>query len=92
MCYPGNFISGPLAVLTEIKIDPKLIKGICQFAPQTHVRWVSCFIGMVNIYQIFIPHIMKVVTPLNSLHKQGAKFALEQDQQGAFQLLKCAIS
>jgi hypothetical protein len=75
-----------------IAIYPERTRAIVEFPPLKDVKGIACFIGMVNFYHKFIPRMVDVAAPLNSLRKKGAKFEWGASQQQAFERLKQALS
>jgi hypothetical protein len=76
----------------EVSIDPRRTEAIRRFLPPSDAKGTARFIGMVNFYHKFIPHLADIAAPLNALRKKGVKFVWSQDHQTAFDKLKEAIS
>ena len=49
------------------------------------------FLGMVNYFHKYIPHLAEIAAPLNSSRKKGTKFEWSSRHQNAFEQLKESI-
>ena len=52
---------------------------------------LKSFLGLVNFYARFLPHLSTVLSPLNRLLKQGVVFRWGTDQNKAFQQVKAML-
>jgi hypothetical protein len=75
-----------------VKIDPERTRAIREFRAPRDVKGISQFIGMVNYYHKFVPHLADVAAPLNALCKKGVKFVWGEEQKEVFEGLRRAIS
>jgi hypothetical protein len=82
---------GRLISPAGVRVGPARTKAIETFPPPRDAKGVARFIGMVNFYK-FVPEFAKIVAPLNTLRKKGAKFKCGTAQEQAFDQLKGAIS
>jgi hypothetical protein len=65
-------------------IDPDRTRNITSFPPPRDVKGIARFVGMVNFFAKFIPHLAERAGPLNALRKKNVKFVWGPDQQRAF--------
>jgi hypothetical protein len=61
---------GHLVSKDGVRIDPERTKAIRNFPPPTDAKGISRFVGMVNFYHKFIPHLAEIAAPLNELRKR----------------------
>ena len=85
--FLGHIISADGIKPDQRNIDP-IVKAQ---APRTPKQLAS-FLGMVNFYSDFIPHLATVCEPLRKLQRKGVKFVWSESCQHAFDKLKSAIS
>jgi hypothetical protein len=62
---------GHMVSQSGVKIDPERTRAISQFPAPRDAKSISRFIGMVNYYHKFIPHLADIAAPLNALRKKG---------------------
>jgi hypothetical protein len=75
-----------------VRIDPERKRAIRDFPPPRDAKGISRFVGMVNYYRKFVPHIADVAAPLNALCRKGVQLVWDKEQQEVFEKLKRAIS
>ena len=86
--YLGHLISS-----RGLEIDPERTRAIREFEPPKDAKGIARFLGMIQFYGKFIPHLAERALPLNKLRKKGAQFVWTDEQQAAFEDLKqCIIS
>ena len=86
--YLGHIIS-----YRGIEIDPERTAAIREYQPPRDAKGIARFIGMINYYSRFIPHLAEKAAPLNQLRRKNVKFVWTDVHQNAFEELKtCLIS
>ena len=70
----------------------KCIEAILAIAPPKNLKHLHCFIGCINFIKNHIPRCVELLKPLTWLIWKGFNFKWTQEQQGAFQKIKAAIS
>ena len=73
------------------KLDDK-IKAICLAPPPQNVSELRSFLGMVNYYSKFVPHIATILKPLYDLLKKTVKFQWSDECNNVFNKIKELIS
>jgi hypothetical protein len=86
------YFLGHLVSPSGVRIDPERTRPIREFPTTKDVKAISRFIGMVNFYHNFIPHLVEVAAPLYSLRKNGVPLRWGNAHQEAFETLKRYIS
>lgn len=71
-----------------ISIDPERTYAIQNFPPPRDAKGIARFIGMIQFFGKFIPHLAEKAAPLNKLRRKGVKFEWGDEQQKAFETLK----
>jgi hypothetical protein len=56
-----------------VKIDPERTRAIREFPAPRYVKGISRFVGTVNCYHTFVPHLADMAAPLNASRKEGVK-------------------
>jgi hypothetical protein len=77
-----------------IRMDPRKVQAIQEWAPPKSVKGVRGFIGFANFYRQFIPHFSKLVGPLQVLTTKDSMskpFNLTMEAREAFDNLKQAF-
>ena len=59
--------------------------------PPRDAKGIARFLGMINYFHKYIPHLADIAAPLNALRKKGAKFEWTTRHQDAFETLKESI-
>lgn len=86
--YLGHIISE-----SGIKTDSENIQAIQEIQTPTNVSEVRSFVGMVNFYGKFIPHLSDVLEPLHSLLRiKKGKFIWDSNCQNSFVKIKKFLS
>jgi len=67
--YLGHEIGGGMVKPTEAKMD-----SIKTISVPGNVKALRRFVGVINFYRKFIPHLSSVLTPLTNLLKKGRKY------------------
>jgi hypothetical protein len=70
-----------------IAVDPSKITAIVEWPDLTCVRDVQSFLGLVNYYRRYAPHLAHIAAPLTELLKKNNPFVWEKLQKEAF----CAV-
>jgi hypothetical protein len=86
LAFLGHIISP-----SGVSVDPSRTTAIKDFPPPRDAKGIARFIGMVNFFHKFIPHLAERAAPLNLLRKKGTQFVWGPGQQQAFEDLKLAI-
>ena len=58
----------------KVSIDPERTRAIREFLPPRDAKGIARFLGMINYFHKYIPHLAEIAAPLNALRKKGAKF------------------
>ena len=74
-----------------IKVDPKKIEAIVQMDPPQNVASMQSFNGMINYLKKFSPVLSEFSEPRRRLCKSGVEWAMESEQQSAFEAIKQVI-
>jgi hypothetical protein len=77
-----------------IRMDPRKVQAIQEWAPPKSVKGVRGFIGFANFYRQFIPHFSKLVGPLQALTTKDSTskpFNFTMEAKEAFDNLKQAF-
>ena len=88
--YMGNtiFIRNKSVCIRSLR---SLIKAIQKLKPPTMIKGSRSFVGMVNFISIFCPKLQKLLKPIYDLTKKGKQFLWEEEQQKAFDEIKCRL-
>ena len=86
-CYLGHIISEE-----GIIVDPTMIKSIEEWPTPINSIEVRSFMGLVGYYKRFIEGFSKIVHPITSFHKKGARFEWTPDCTRSFQHLKSLLT
>jgi hypothetical protein len=86
LSFLGHIISN-----NGVMIDPDRTRNIANFPPPRDVKSIARFVGMVNFFATFIPHLAEQAGPLKALRKKNVNFVWGPEQQQAFDDLKLAI-
>jgi hypothetical protein len=76
LSFLGHIIS-----TNGVMIDPDRMRNITKFPPPHDVKGIARFVGMVNFFGKFIPHLAERAGPLNALRKKNVKFVWGPEQQ-----------
>ena len=80
-------------VSTEgIKMDPRKVQTILDWARPSTLKQVQSFIGFCNFYRRFIRNFSRITKPLHRLAQKDFKFEWNEACQAAFEELKKAIT
>ncbi|KFD66196.1 hypothetical protein M514_21483 [Trichuris suis] len=83
---------GHIVGATGLRADPRKTEAIVQMEPPTNVVKLRLFLGMVNFYAPFIPHLTEVAAPLNRLLRKGVPWTWDQAEILAFDGIKSMLS
>ena len=67
------------------------IKAIQKLKPPTTIKGCQSFTGMLNFVSIFCPELQKHLKPIYDLTRKGKQFLWEEEQQKAFDEIKCRL-
>ena len=59
--------------------------------PPTMIKGCRSFAGMVNFVSIFCPKLQSLLKPIYDLTRKGKQFLWEEEQQKAFDEIKCRL-
>lgn len=74
------------------EIDPDDLRPVTEFPIPRNVSDVRRFLGMVNHFRRYIPHLAEKTRPLNLLLRKNATWRWATPQQEAFDVLKTTLS
>ena len=77
------------------KPTDRLIKAVMDFPvplPKNGVKTIQSFLGLINYYACFIPHLAKIAHPLRRLTRDNVPWEWGVKQEEAFRALKLAIT
>ena len=81
--YCGHVING-----SGIKPVAAKVEAIQNAPAPENVTQLRAFLGMLNCYHRFLPHIATVLAPLHKLLRQDTTWCWENEQQRAFEAAK----
>ena len=67
------------------------IKAIQKLKPPTTINRCQISVGMVNFVSIFCPKLQRLLKPIYDLTRKGKQFLWEEEQQKAFDEIKCRL-
>ena len=67
------------------------IQAIQKLEPPMTIKGCRSFAGMVNFVSIFCPELQKILKPLYNLTRKGRQFIWGEQQQKAFDEIKCRL-
>ena len=67
------------------------IEAIQKLEPPTTIKGCRSFAGMVNFLSIFCPELQKLLKPIYDLTRKGRQFLWGEEQQKAFNEIKCRL-
>ena len=67
------------------------IKAIQKLKPPTTIKGCQSFVGLVNFVSIFCPKLQRLLKPIYDLTRKGKQFLWEEEQQRAFDEVKCRL-
>ena len=67
------------------------IEAIQKLEPPTTIKGCRSFVGMMNFVSIFCPELQKLLKPTYDLTRKGRQFIWGEDQQKAFDKIKCRL-
>ena len=67
------------------------IEAIQKLKPPTTIKGCRSFMGMVNFVSIFCPKLQKLLKPTYDLTRKGKQYLWEEEQQKAFDEIKCRL-
>ena len=88
--YMGNmtFIRNKRVCVRPLRSQ---IEAIQKLKPPTTIKGCRSFAGMVNFVSIFCPELQKLLKPIYDLTTKGKQFLWEEEQQKAFDEIKCRL-
>src|SRR6201987_3552484 len=81
--FLGHLVSG-----YSIKPDPANVEAVRDFPEPNRKEKVQSFLGLVNYYQKFVPHLSTLATPMRALLKKNVKFSWTAECAEAFEAIK----
>uniref|UniRef100_A0A0K2U150 RNA-directed DNA polymerase n=1 Tax=Lepeophtheirus salmonis TaxID=72036 RepID=A0A0K2U150_LEPSM len=73
-------------------LDPELIRLVLEFPVPSSCTEVKSFLGLVQYYGHFIPHLLMEASPLHELMQKDVVFSRSEKRQASFQNIKSAIA
>ena len=73
-------------------MDPVKVAGVTEWLVPTCRREVQSFLGFVNFYHCFIENLLHHTKSLSELTKKDHKWSWGEDEQQAFDEIKCCIT
>ena len=67
------------------------IEAIQKLEPPMTIKGCRSFPGMVNFVSIFCPEHQKLLKPIHDLTRKGRQFIWGEEQQKAFDEIKCRL-
>lgn len=89
-CTAINYL-GHVVTKDGVSPDPSKLAAVQRFRPPRTVQELQSFMGLTSYFRKFIPNYSVTAAPLRSLLKKNSAFSWEEDQQVAFETLKCAL-
>ena len=88
--YMGNtiFIRNKRVCIRPLRSQ---IEAIQKLKPPRTIKGCQSFVGMVNFVSIFCPELQKLLKPIYDLTRKGRQFLWEEEQQKAFDEIKCRL-
>ena len=88
--YTGNTI---FTRNRRVYIKPlwSILEAIQKLKPPTIVKVCRSFEEMVNFLSLFCPELQKFLKPIYDLKRKGRQFIWEEEQQTAFEEIKCRL-
>ena len=86
VCYLGHVISGD-----GITPDPRKLDALAQASAPRDVKSLRSFLGFVNYYCSFVPHLAEVLHPLHELLKKGSEWSWTAAQEDSYQRIKAIL-
>ena len=83
---------GVIVSTKGIKMDPRKVQTILDWARPSTLKQVQSFIGFCNFYRRFIRNFSRITKPLHRLAQKDFKFDWNEACQAAFDELKQAIT
>ena len=80
-----------MCIRDRVSIDPERTRAIREFLPPRDAKGIARFLGMINYFHKYVPHLAEIAAPLNALRKKGVKFEWNEQHQTAFEKLKESI-
>ena len=74
-----------------VRLFRNQIEAIQKLEPPTTIKGCRSFVGMVNFVSIFCPELQKLLKPIYDLTRKGRQFIWEEEQQKAFDEIKCRL-
>ena len=88
--YMGNtiFIRNKRVCVRPLRSQ---IEAIQKLEPPTMFKGCQSFVGMVNFVSLFCPELQKLLKPIYNLTRKGRQFIWGNEQQQAFDEIKCRL-
>ena len=88
--YMGNtiFIRNKRVSVRPLRSQIEVIQKL---KPPTTIKGCQSYLGMVNFVSIFCPELQKLLKPIYDLTRKGKQFLWEEEQQKAFDEIKCRL-
>lgn len=72
--------------------DPDKVRAVADWPALQNIYDVQCFMGLCNYFRKFIPGYAHMVRPITMLTRKSHLFVWGEEQQGAFEAVKKALS
>ncbi|GJP63969.1 hypothetical protein CLOP_g20992 [Closterium sp. NIES-67] len=76
----------------QLPMDPSKLKAVRDWKPPTSMKDVQAFLGLANYYHKFTRHFAAITFPLSDLLRKNEGLNWDNDQQIAFDAIKCALT
>ena len=83
---------GQIIDRSGVRPDPDKVKAVTEMAPPRNLPELRSFLGMVNQFGKFIPHLSNTTEPLRSLLSKGTPWKWDKRQADAFKKLKSDLT
>uniref|UniRef100_A0A5S6QP63 RNA-directed DNA polymerase n=1 Tax=Trichuris muris TaxID=70415 RepID=A0A5S6QP63_TRIMR len=85
--YLGHIVSAE-----GLRADPKKTEAIVRMKPPQDLANLRSFLGMVNFYAPFIPHLTDIAAPLYRLLRKEVSWTWKQKESAAFEQIKSMLN
>lgn len=89
---PSIRLLGRIVDSNGVHTDPKKVEAILQMPDPKSLKELEVFLGMVQYYAKYIPHLATLAAPLNSLKSKGARWKWGNEEKKATRLIREALA